>query len=69
MENKRPYVEDTCPCCGGTDFWTRRDGAMVCKRCHPEPTGREENIDPVQNFAQGKTRNKVAETIGVKENE
>lgn len=25
-----------CYACKGTDFWTRKDGGLVCARCHPQ---------------------------------
>ena len=29
-------IKPRCPTCGGTEFWARGDGTMVCHKCHPK---------------------------------
>jgi len=30
-------IKRRCSICGGTEFWTRGDGTMICHKCHPRP--------------------------------
>jgi DNA-binding transcriptional ArsR family regulator len=34
---KSKITQQRCGACGGTDFWQREDGGLICSICHPMP--------------------------------